>query len=139
MIAARDLTKTYGRKTAVDAITFTVEPGRVTGFLGPNGAGKSTTMRMILGLDRPSAGSVTVNGRRYADSPAPLREGGPLREARALHPGRSARDHLRWLAVSNAIPAARVDTVLGLVGLEAVARHPVRHCPPGGGRRAPPA
>jgi ABC-2 type transport system ATP-binding protein len=121
MIAARDLTKTYGRKTAVDAITFTVEPGRVTGFLGPNGAGKSTTMRMILGLDRPSAGSVTVNGRRYADSPAPLREVGALLEARALHPGRSARDHLRWLAVSNAIPAARVDTVLGLVGLEAVA------------------
>jgi ABC-2 type transport system ATP-binding protein len=121
MIAARDLTKTYGRKTAVDAITFTVEPGRVTGFLGPNGAGKSTTMRMILGLDRPSGGSVTVNGRRYADFPAPLREVGALLEARALHPGRSARDHLRWLAVSNAIPAARVDTVLGLVGLEAVA------------------
>src|SRR5689334_6833334 len=92
MIAARDLTKTYGRKTAVDAISFTVEPGRVTGFLGPNGAGKSTTMRMILGLDRPTAGSVTVNGRRYADSPAPLREVGALLEARALHPGRSARD-----------------------------------------------
>ena len=104
MIAARDLTKTYGSKTAVDGITFTVEPGRVTGFLGPNGAGKSTTMRMILGLDRPSAGSVTVNGRRYADSPAPLREVGALLEARALHPGRSARDHLRWLAVSNAHP-----------------------------------
>jgi ABC-2 type transport system ATP-binding protein len=121
MIAARNLTKTYGSKTAVDGITFTVEPGRVTGFLGPNGAGKSTTMRMILGLDRPSAGSVTVNGRRYADSPAPLREVGALLEARALHPGRSARDHLRWLAVSNAIPAARVDAVLGLVGLEAVA------------------
>jgi ABC-2 type transport system ATP-binding protein len=121
VIAARDLTKTYGTKTAVDGITFTVEPGRVTGFLGPNGAGKSTTMRMILGLDRPSAGSVTVNGRRYADSPAPLREVGALLEARALHPGRSARDHLRWLAVSNAIPAARVDAVLGLVGLEAVA------------------
>jgi ABC-2 type transport system ATP-binding protein len=121
MIAARDLTKAYGGKTAVDGITFTVEPGRVTGFLGPNGAGKSTTMRMILGLDRPSAGSVTVNGRRYADSPAPLREVGALLEAHALHPGRSARDHLRWLAVSNAIPAARVDTVLELVGLEAVA------------------
>jgi ABC-2 type transport system ATP-binding protein len=121
VIAARDLTKTYGTRTAVDGITFTVEPGRVTGFLGPNGAGKSTTMRMILGLDRPSAGSVTVNGRRYADSPAPLREVGALLEARALHPGRSARDHLRWLAVSNAIPAARVDAVLGLVGLEAVA------------------
>ena len=106
MIVARGLTKTYGEKTAVDGIDFTVEPGRVTGFLGPNGAGKSTTMRMILGLDRPTAGSVTVNGRRYADSPAPLREVGALLEARALHPGRSARDHLRWLAASNGIPAA---------------------------------
>jgi ABC-2 type transport system ATP-binding protein len=121
MIAASGLTKTYGQKTAVDGITFTVEPGRVTGFLGPNGAGKSTTMRMILGLDRPTDGSVTVNGRRYADSPAPLREVGALLEARALHPGRSARDHLRWLAVSNRIPAARVDEVLDLVGLDAVA------------------
>src|SRR4051812_18825423 len=121
MIAARNLTKKYGSKTAVDGITFTVEPGRVTGFLGPNGAGKSTTMRMILGLDRPTAGSVTVNGRRYAEAPAPLREVGALLEARAVHPGRSARDHLRWLAVSNRIPAARVDEVLGLVGLEAVA------------------
>src|SRR4051812_24100896 len=114
MIVARDLTKTYGTKAAVDGISFTVEPGRVTGFLGPNGAGKSTTMRMILGLDRPSAGSVTVNGHRYADSTAPLREVGALLEARALHPGRSARDHLRWLAVSNRIATARVDEVLGL-------------------------
>jgi ABC-2 type transport system ATP-binding protein len=121
MIAARGLTKTYGSKNAVDGIDFAVQPGRVTGFLGPNGAGKSTTMRMVLGLDRPTAGSVTVNGRRYADSPAPLREVGALLEARALHPGRSARDHLRWLAASNAIPARRVDEVLGLVGLEAVA------------------
>ena len=121
MIVAQGLTKIYGTKAAVDGITFTVEPGRVTGFLGPNGAGKSTTMRMILGLDRPSAGSVTVNGHRYQDSAAPLREVGALLEARALHPGRSARDHLRWLAVSNGIPAARVDEVLGLVGLEAVA------------------
>src|SRR5215210_1633333 len=87
MIAARALTKTYGAKAAVDGVTFTVEPGRVTGFLGPNGAGKSTTMRMILGLDRPTAGSVTVNGHRYADYPAPLREVGALLEARALHPG----------------------------------------------------
>jgi ABC-2 type transport system ATP-binding protein len=121
MIVARGLTKTYGGKVAVDGIDFTVEPGRVTGFLGPNGAGKSTTMRMILGLDRPTAGSVTVNGRRYADSPAPLREVGALLEAKALHPGRSARDHLRWLAVSNGIPAGRVDEVLALVGLEDVA------------------
>jgi ABC-2 type transport system ATP-binding protein len=121
VIVARGLTKTYGGKVAVDGIDFTVEPGRVTGFLGPNGAGKSTTMRMILGLDRPSAGSVTVNGRRYQDSPAPLREVGALLEAKALHPGRSARDHLRWLAVSNGIPAGRVDEVLALVGLEDVA------------------
>jgi ABC-2 type transport system ATP-binding protein len=121
MIVARGLTKTYGAKNAVDGIDFTVEPGRVTGFLGPNGAGKSTTMRMILGLDRPTAGSVTVNGRRYPDSPAPLREVGALLEARALHPGRSARNHLRWLAASNALPASRVDEVLQLVGLEKVA------------------
>ncbi len=121
MIVARSLTKIYGEKPAVDGITFTVEPGRVTGFLGPNGAGKSTTMRMILGLDRPTAGTVTVNGRRYQDYAAPLREVGALLEARALHPGRSARDHLRWLAASNGIPRARVDEVLGLVGLEAVA------------------
>jgi ABC-2 type transport system ATP-binding protein len=121
MIAARSLTKIYGAKPAVDGVTFTVEPGRVTGFLGPNGAGKSTTMRMILGLDRPTSGSVTVNGRRYQEYAAPLREVGALLEARALHPGRSARDHLRWLAASNGIPRARVDEVLGLVGLEAVA------------------
>jgi ABC-2 type transport system ATP-binding protein len=121
VIVARGLTKTYGRKVAVDGIDFTVEPGRVTGFLGPNGAGKSTTMRIILGLDRPTAGSVSVNGHRYADSPAPLREVGALLEARALHPGRSARDHLRWMAASNGIPAARVDEVLDLVGLGEVA------------------
>ncbi|MGY1604708.1 ABC transporter ATP-binding protein [Geodermatophilus sp. SYSU D00815] len=121
MIVAQGLTKTYGEKTAVDSLDATVRPGRVTGFLGPNGAGKSTTMRMILGLDRPTAGSVTVNGRRYQDYPAPLREVGALLEARALHPGRSARDHLRWLAASNGIPRSRVDEVLGLVGLEAVA------------------
>jgi ABC-2 type transport system ATP-binding protein len=121
MIAAHQLTKTYGAKAAVDGVSFTVEPGRVTGFLGPNGAGKSTTMRMILGLDRPTSGSVTVNGRRYADSPAPLREVGALLEAHAIHPGRSARAHLRWLAMSNGIPAGRVDEVLDRVGLTAVA------------------
>ena len=98
-------TKTYGVKTAVDGISFTVEPGRVTGFLGLNGAGKSTTMRMILGLDRPTAGGVTVNGRRYSDAPAPLREVGALLEAKAVHPGRSARNHLRWLAATNGIPS----------------------------------
>jgi ABC-2 type transport system ATP-binding protein len=135
MIVARGLTKTYGAKTAVDAIDMTVEPGRVTGFLGPNGAGKSTTMRMILGLDRPTAGTVTVNGHRYQDSPAPLREVGALLEARALHPGRSARDHLRWLAVSNRIPVTRVDEVLDLVGLTAVAHQRVGRFSLGMGQR----
>src|SRR3954468_11640543 len=135
MIVARDLTKIYGSKVAVDGLTFTVEPGRVTGFLGPNGAGKSTTMRMVLGLDRPTAGTVTVNGHAYADSRAPLREVGALLEARALHPGRTARDHLRWLAVSNRIPAARVDEVLALVGLEAVAGQRVGQLSLGMGQR----
>jgi ABC-2 type transport system ATP-binding protein len=135
VITARGLTKRYGTRTAVDDVSFTVAPGRVTGFLGPNGAGKSTTMRMILGLDRPTSGSVTVNGRRYADSPAPLREVGALLEARALHPGRSARDHLRWLAASNAIPAGRVDEVLGLVGLEDVAGQRVGRFSLGMGQR----
>ncbi|KHL16438.1 ABC-2 type transport system ATP-binding protein [Mumia flava] len=121
MIRARGLTKTYGDKVAVDQVDFTVEPGRVTGFLGPNGAGKSTTMRMILGLDAPSAGTVSVNGHRYAESPAPLREIGALLEAGALHPGRSARDHLRWLAASNGIGARRVTEVLDLVGISSVA------------------
>lgn len=121
MIHARHLTKRYGATTAVDALDFTVEPGRVTGFLGPNGAGKSTTMRMILGLDAPTSGSVTVNGHAYADSGAPLREIGALLDADAVHPGRSARDHLRWLAISNRIPQRRVDEVIGLVGLEKVA------------------
>ncbi|MGH1564004.1 ABC transporter ATP-binding protein [Mumia sp. DW29H23] len=121
MIRAQALTKTFGDKTAVDAIDFTVKPGRVTGFLGPNGAGKSTTMRMILGLDAPTAGSVTVNGHRHLTSPAPLRSIGALIDAHAFHPGRSARDHLRWLAASNGIPTTRVGEVLELVGLESVA------------------
>src|SRR5829696_2583343 len=135
MIVARSLTKIYGGKPAVDGITFTVEPGRVTGFLGPNGAGKSTTMRMVLGLDRPTSGSVTVNGRRYADYPAPLREVGALLEARAVHPGRSARDHLRWLAASNGIPRARIDEVLDLVGLASVADQRVGRFSLGMGQR----
>jgi ABC-2 type transport system ATP-binding protein len=121
VIVAHGLTKDYGTRKAVDGIDFTVEPGRVTGFLGPNGAGKSTTMRMIVGLDRPTAGSVTVNGHAYSDSPAPLCEVGALLEARALHPGRSARNHLRWLAASNGIPDRRVEEVIDLVGLETVA------------------
>jgi len=121
MIEAKNLTKKYGDKTAVDDLTFTVQPGIITGFLGPNGAGKSTTMRMILGLDAPTSGTVSVNGHRYADSPAPLREIGALLDAHAIHPGRSARDHLRWLAASNGIPTTRVGEVLDLVGLESVA------------------
>jgi ABC-2 type transport system ATP-binding protein len=121
MIRAQALTKTFGDKTAVDAIDFTVKAGKVTGFLGPNGAGKSTTMRMILGLDAPTAGSVTVNGRRHATSPAPVRAIGALIEAQGFHPGRSARDHLRWLAASNGLPSTRVGEVLELVGLEDVA------------------
>ena len=135
MIVAQGLTKTYDGKPAVDGIDFTVEPGRVTGFLGPNGAGKSTTMRMILGLDRPTAGSVTVNGHRYVDYPAPLREVGALLEARAMHPGRSARDHLRWLAASNGIPVARVREVLDLVGLTTVADQRVGRFSLGMGQR----
>jgi ABC-2 type transport system ATP-binding protein len=121
MIRAQGLTKRFGDRTAVKGVDFTVEPGRVTGFLGPNGAGKSTTMRMALGLDAPTQGSVTVNGHRYAASPAPLREVGALLEAHAIHPGRSARDHLRWLAASNGIPTTRVGEVLEQVGLDSVA------------------
>jgi ABC-2 type transport system ATP-binding protein len=122
-IEARGLTKRYGTVHAVDDLTFTVEPGSVTGFLGPNGAGKTTTMRMILGLDTPTAGTVTVGGRRYADLPAPMRVLGALLDARAVHPGRTAYDHLLSLAQSNHIPARRVDEVLSVVGLtEAASR-----------------
>ncbi|MCD7102376.1 ABC transporter ATP-binding protein [Pseudoclavibacter sp. 13-3] len=121
MIEARDLSKRYGSKTAVDHVTFRVEPGRVTGFLGPNGAGKSTTMRLALGLDRPTTGAVTVNGRRYADQHAPLHEVGALLDATAVHRGRSARSHLRALAATHGIPDARVDEVIAMAGLESVA------------------
>ncbi|MFC5157381.1 ABC transporter ATP-binding protein [Nonomuraea angiospora] len=121
MIEITGLTKRYGNKTAVDGLTFSVHPGRVTGFLGPNGAGKSTTMRAILGLDRLDAGSVTVNGRAYAGLPRPMREVGALLDARAVHPRRTARNHLLCIAQTNAIPARRVDEVLRLVGLESVA------------------
>jgi ABC-2 type transport system ATP-binding protein len=124
-IEARSLTKRYGDKLAVDGLSFDVKPGYVTGFLGPNGAGKSTTMRMIMGLDSPDAGSVTVNGRRYHDLGWPLREVGALLEARAIHPGRSARAHLWMLARTNQIPRARVDEVLDLVGLSSVAEQRV--------------
>jgi ABC-2 type transport system ATP-binding protein len=122
MIEAHELTKRYGEKVAVADLTFTVRPGVVTGFLGPNGAGKSTTMRMILGLDAPTSGRVTVNGKPYASHPAPLREVGALLEARAVHTGRSAYNHLRALALTTGIPRRRVDEVIELVGLQEVAR-----------------
>ena len=121
MIEARQLTKRYGDTTAVDQLSFDVKPGQVTGFLGPNGSGKSTTMRMIMGLDNPTSGSVTVNGRRFAELPWPVREVGALLEARAIHPGRSAANHLWALAQTNDIPRRRVDEVLELVGLTQVA------------------
>ncbi|MFF9603201.1 ABC transporter ATP-binding protein [Streptomyces sp. NPDC014684] len=121
MIEAQRLTKRYGEKTAVDGLEFTVRPGTVTGFLGPNGAGKSTTMRMIVGLDAPTSGSVTVNGQRYARHRAPLQEVGALLEAKSVHPGRSARNHLRALALTHGIPRRRVDEVVELAGLGSVA------------------
>jgi ABC-2 type transport system ATP-binding protein len=117
MIEARGLVKRYGPTTAVDNLSFDVLPGTVTGFLGPNGAGKSTTMRMIIGLDRPDAGLVKVGGKSYRDLRSPLREVGALLEAKAFHPGRTARAHLTALAASNSIPKRRVDDVLGITGL----------------------
>jgi ABC-2 type transport system ATP-binding protein len=122
MIEAHNLTKTYGPKTAVNDITFTVRPGIVTGFLGPNGAGKSTTMRMIVGLDRPTTGRVTVNGRAYASHTSPLHEVGALLDAKAVHTGRSAENHLLALAATHHIPQRRVREVIELTGLESVAR-----------------
>lgn len=122
MIEAAGLTKRYGETTAVDDVSFTVRPGIVTGFLGPNGAGKSTTMRMIVGLDRPTEGAVTVNGREYRTNRAPLHEVGALLEARAVHTSRSARNHLKVLAATHGISTKRVDTVLDLVGLSDVGR-----------------
>ncbi|HWC81843.1 MAG TPA: ABC transporter ATP-binding protein [Pseudonocardiaceae bacterium] len=122
MIEARALTKRYGPKAAVDDISFTVKPGVVTGFLGPNGAGKSTTMRLILGLDAPTSGDVTVNGKHYAQHSAPLREVGALLEARAVHTGRSAYHHLMAQALTTGIPRSRVEEVIHLVGLQDVAR-----------------
>ena len=121
MIQARNITKHYGDKVAVDAISFTVAPGKVTGFLGPNGAGKSTTMRMIVGLDRPTAGTVTVNGRRYAEHGSPLTEVGVLLEAKAVHTGRSAEDHLRAVAATHGFGRRRVEQVIDMTGLHSVA------------------
>ena len=122
MIQARELTKRFGGKTAVDGVTFSVQPGRVTGFLGPNGAGKSTTMRLIVGLDHPSSGEVSVNGKPYARHRMPLHEVGALLEAKAVHPRRSAYNHLRALAATEGIPAARVNEVIELTGLGPVSR-----------------
>jgi ABC-2 type transport system ATP-binding protein len=121
MIEARGLTKRFGDKLAVDQLSFTVEPGRITGFLGPNGAGKTTTMRLILGLDHPTGGSVTVNGKEFPRSASPMREVGALLDAKAMHGGRSAHHHLLCLAQTNGLPRRRVGEVLELVGLTEVA------------------
>ena len=121
MIEATGLTKRFGTRVAVDDISFSVRPGIVTGFLGPNGAGKSTTMRLIVGLDHPTAGTVTVGGKPYTKSRAPMREVGVLLDAKAVHTGRSALGHLRALAATHNIPRRRVDEVIGLAGLESVA------------------
>jgi ABC-2 type transport system ATP-binding protein len=122
LIEARSLTKDYGDKRAVDELSFTIRPGIVTGFLGPNGSGKSTTMRLILGLDAPTAGDVTVNGKHYRDHPAPLHEVGALLEARSIHGGRSAYDHLLALAQTHGLGRSRVDELIDLVGLHEVAK-----------------
>jgi ABC-2 type transport system ATP-binding protein len=122
VIEARGLTKDYEDKRAVDDLSFDVHPGIVTGFLGPNGSGKSTTMRLILGLDRPTKGDVTVNGKHYRAHPAPLHEVGALLEARSVHTGRSARNHLLALAQTHGIPRSRVDELIDVVGLHDVAK-----------------
>jgi ABC-2 type transport system ATP-binding protein len=122
MIEAEGLTKRYGDTLAVDDLSFSVEPGKITGFLGPNGAGKTTTMRLIMGLDRPTAGQVTINGKRFGAVDQPMRQVGALLDAKAMHGGRSAYNHLLCLAQSNNLPRRRVDEVLGLVGLTGVAR-----------------
>ncbi|TXI62329.1 ABC transporter ATP-binding protein [Mycolicibacterium mageritense] len=120
MIELAGLTKLYGTHRAVDDLTCSVEPGVVTGFLGPNGAGKTTTMRLILGLDHPTSGTATIDGKAYRELRDPLRTVGALLDARQAHPNRSARNHLRWIAAANRIDSARVDEVLDMVGLESV-------------------
>jgi ABC-2 type transport system ATP-binding protein len=135
VIEARGLTKDYGDKRAVDGLTFSVRPGIVTGFLGPNGSGKSTTMRLILGLDAPTDGEVTVNGKRYRDHQAPLHEVGALLEARSVHTGRSAYNHLLALARTHGIPRSRVEELIDLVGLREVARQRVGKFSLGMGQR----
>ncbi|HWO59769.1 MAG TPA: ABC transporter ATP-binding protein [Umezawaea sp.] len=135
MIEVANLTKRYGAKTAVDGLTFSIEPGTVTGFLGPNGAGKSTTMRMLVGLDTPTSGTAKVNGKPYVEHKAPLREIGVLLEARAVHPGRSARDHLLAIGATHGITTKRVDQVLDMVGLTEVAKRRVGNFSLGMGQR----
>ena len=147
MIEAKGLTKVYGEKTAVGGVSFTVQAGRVTGFLGPNGAGKSTTMRMIMGLDRPTSGSVTVNGVPFAQHKAPLREVGALLDAKAVHTSRTAYNHLLAMAATHSIPKSRVHEVIEMTGLGDVAKKKVgrllarygpaaRHCRSAAGRPA---
>src|SRR3546814_8778260 len=135
MIEAQGLTKRYGPTTAVGHMSFTVQPGRVTGFLGPNGAEKSATMRMIVGLDRPTDGSVTINGRHYAHHRAPLQEVGALLDAKAVHTGRSARNHLRAMAATHGISTKPVDEVIDMTGLESGADKQVGGFPLGMGQR----
>jgi ABC-2 type transport system ATP-binding protein len=135
MIELEGLTKRYGEKVAVNHLTFTVRPGIVTGFLGPNGAGKSTTMRMMLGLDRPTAGDVRIDGKHYDHLKDPLKYIGALLDAKAMHGGRSAFNHLLCLAQSNGIPRARVDEVLDTVGLTSVARKKAKGFSLGMGQR----
>jgi ABC-2 type transport system ATP-binding protein len=135
MIEARGLTKVYGSTRAVNDLSFDVRAGVVTGFLGPNGSGKSTTMRMVLGLDHPTKGKVTIGSKPYNDLRWPLREVGALLDAKAIHPGRSARNHLLAMAQTNSIPAKRVDEVIELVGLGAVAKRKVGKFSLGMGQR----
>ncbi|GAA2706088.1 ABC transporter ATP-binding protein [Actinoplanes palleronii] len=135
MIEVKQVSKRYGEKTVVDQLTFTAQPGQVTGFLGPNGAGKSTTMRMIVGLDTPTSGEVLVNGRRYAEHTAPLQEIGVLLDAKAVHPGRTAGNHLLTLARTHGIPRRRVDEVIELAGLTKVAGKRVGNFSLGMGQR----
>jgi ABC-2 type transport system ATP-binding protein len=135
MIEVANLSKRFGSTLAVDGLSFTVQPGRVTGFLGPNGSGKSTTMRMILGLDHPTRGTASVNGRPYGEIRRPLHEVGSLLDAKAMHGGRSAYHHLLCVAQSNGIPTRRVREVLELVGLEGVARKRARGFSLGMGQR----
>lgn len=135
MLEVRNLTKQYGNQAAVDGISFTVPDGRVTGFLGPNGAGKSTTMRLLLGLEKPTSGTALIDGKNYRSLPSPLTSVGALLDAKAMHPGRSGRAHLRSLAVTHGLPASRADEVIEMTGLTNVASKKVRGFSLGMGQR----